>query len=50
MADDQKGSEQQQNKQRSRSLAIAVALGFLVILFYVATIVRLGPGVLERPL
>ena len=33
-----------------RSIAIALALGALVLLFYVVTIVKLGPGVLRRPL
>lgn len=35
-------------KQRMRSLAIAIGLGFLVLLFYLATIVRLGGNVLNR--
>lgn len=29
-------------RQRVRSLAIALGLGFLVLLFYAATIVRMG--------
>ncbi|MCC7252198.1 hypothetical protein [Hyphomicrobium sp.] len=29
-------------RQRLRSVAIAVGLGFLVLLFYAATIVRMG--------
>lgn len=29
-------------RQRLRSLAIALGLGFLVVLFYAATIVRMG--------
>lgn len=37
-------------RQRLRSLAIALGLGFLVIMFYAATIVRLGGSVLDRPL
>ena len=36
-------------RQRMRSLAIALALGSLVALFYVATIVRLGGNVFDRP-
>ena len=39
-----------QRRQRMRSLAIALALGALVVLFYVATIVRLGGNVLNRPI
>ncbi len=37
-------------KQRMRSIAIGVALAALVVLFYVATIVRLGGNALNRPL
>ncbi len=37
-------------RQRMRSVAIAFALGFLVVLFYAATIVRLGGNVMNRPL
>lgn len=43
-------TEEQKKKRRSRSIAIAVVLGALVALFYVVTIVKLGPGVLDRPL
>jgi hypothetical protein len=35
-------------RRRMRSLAIALALGALVVLFYVATIVRLGGNALNR--
>ena len=42
-------SEQQKRSRRARSIAIALALGALVILFYVFTLVK-GPGVLNRPL
>jgi hypothetical protein len=42
-------TEQQKRAQRSRSIAIALALGALVILFYIVTLVK-GPGVLVRPL
>jgi len=43
-------TEAQRRRQRARSLAIGLALGGLVILFYLVTIVRLGPGVMDRPL
>ena len=33
-----------------RSIGIALALGALVVIFYVATMVRLGGNVLNRPL
>ena len=42
-------SEQQKRSRRARSIAIALALGALVILFYVVTLVK-GPGVQNRPL
>lgn len=41
---------EQQRRRRARSIAIAAVLGFLAILFYVVTIVKLGPNVLNRPL
>ncbi len=42
-------TEQQRRARRARSIAIAVSLGVLVLLFYIVTLVK-GPGVLERPL
>ncbi len=42
-------TEQQKRCRRARSIAIALALGALVILFYVVTLVK-GPAVLNRPL
>jgi hypothetical protein len=43
-------TEQQLRRRRARSIAIAIALGALVLLFYIVTIVKLGPNVLQRPL
>lgn len=43
-------TEEQIRRRRVRSIAIAVSLGALVLLFYVVTIVKLGPGVLQRPM
>jgi hypothetical protein len=43
-------TEEQKRRRRHRSIAIALALGVLVALFYVVTIVKLGSGVLRRPL
>ena len=40
----------QAKRQRMRSIAIAVVLGLLVVLFYVATLVRMGGDVMTRPL
>jgi hypothetical protein len=42
-------TEQQLRARRARSVAIAVSLGVLVVLFYIVTLVK-GPGVLVRPL
>jgi hypothetical protein len=41
---------EQKRRRRARSIAIALSLGAMVLLFYVVTIVKLGPGVLRRPL
>jgi len=43
-------SEEQKRRRRARSIAIGLALGALALLFYIVTIVKLGPGVLNRPL
>lgn len=45
--DEQKAADKQ---RRMRSLAIALVLAGLALLFYVATIVRLGGNVFNRPL
>lgn len=37
-------------RQRMRSIAIALALGGMVLLFYIATLARLGGNVFNRPL
>src|SRR5262249_3120720 len=42
-------TEEQKRTRRARSIAIALALGALVILFYIVTLVK-GPAVLNRPL
>ncbi len=42
-------TEQQKRRRRERSLAIAWALGILVVLFFAVTLVK-GPVVLQRPL
>jgi hypothetical protein len=42
--------EEAKRRQRMRSIAIGLALAALVVLFYVATLVRLGGNVLNRPL
>ncbi|UDL96106.1 MULTISPECIES: hypothetical protein [Lichenihabitans] len=40
----------QLKSRRQRNLAIGLLVGFIVLLFYVITIAKLGPGVLDRPL
>lgn len=40
----------QLRRRRARSIALALVLGFLALLFYVVTVVKLGPNVLNRPL
>ena len=42
-------TEQQRRARRARSIAIAVSLGVLALLFYIVTLVK-GPAVLVRPL
>ena len=43
-------TEAQKKRRRARSVAIAVALGVLVALFYVVTIAKLGQNVMTRPM
>lgn len=58
MVDANKGPEvegvvltpEQKRRQRARSVAIATVLGALCVLFYIVTVVKLGPAVLIRPL
>ena len=48
---DKKGvvlTEEQLKRRKRRSLAIALVLTALVFLFYVVTIVKLGPGALRK--
>ena len=37
-------------RRRARNVALGLALGALVVLFYVLTIAKLGPQVLNRPI
>lgn len=43
-------TEAQKKSRRRRSIAIALVLFGLVVLFYVATVVKFGPAILDRPL
>lgn len=42
-------TEQQKKARRNRSVAIGLALAALVIIFYVVTLVKFGPSILDRP-
>ena len=42
------GGDEYKRRQRMPSIAIGFALVALVVLFYVATIVRLGPNALKK--
>lgn len=46
------GIDEREAKRRRdrRSVAIALAIAGLAVLFYLITIVRMGPAVLQRPL
>ena len=39
-----------QRRRRGRSIAIALVLGFMVLMFYAVTIAKLGPQILVRTL
>ena len=41
-------NDERQRRQRMRSVAIGLGLAALVVVFYVATIVRLGPNALKK--
>ena len=43
-------TEAQKKRQHKRSIAIAVALGLLVVIFYAVTLVKMGPGIMNRPM
>ncbi len=43
-------TEVQRRTRRRRSIALAVALGALVVIFYVSTIVKFGPALFDRAL
>ncbi|MEO1283052.1 MAG: hypothetical protein AAFR75_10110 [Pseudomonadota bacterium] len=50
MAEENDEEAVRQKRQRMRSIAIGLALAGLVVLFYVATLVRLGGNVLNKGL
>ncbi len=42
--------EQALRRRRQRSIALALALGAFALIFYVLTVVRMGPALFDRPL
>jgi hypothetical protein len=43
-------TEKQKKARRSRSMALGVVLACLAVLFYVVTIIKIGPGIFNRPM
>ena len=43
-------TDAQVRSRRARNIALGLAIGALVALFYAVTIAKLGPGILDRPL
>jgi hypothetical protein len=43
-------THEEAKSRRARNVAIGIAVGLLVLLFYVVTVAKLGVGVLDRPL
>lgn len=50
MAEPEINSAEIMARRRKRSIALALALGALVVAFYVLTIVKMGPGIFDRGL
>ncbi|MEO8758150.1 MAG: hypothetical protein ABI398_10425 [Devosia sp.] len=40
--------EARRRRQRRNSIALGLVLGFLVLLFYALTIVKMGPGIFTQ--
>lgn len=43
-------TDKQKKAQRARSIAIAIVLGALVVVFYAVTVLKFGPQAFNRPL
>ena len=43
-------TEEQRRRRRNRSIALGLVLAALAVLFYVVTVVKLGPSILNRPI
>lgn len=50
MAQIEQSDDEIKARRRKRSIALGLALGAVVVIFYVLTIVKMGPAVLTRPL
>lgn len=51
--DDEKGielTERQRKARRSRSIALGLVLAAVVIIFYLVTVVKIGPEIFNRPI
>lgn len=47
---EQKQALEMARRRRRRSVALAAVLGVLVLIFYVLTVIKLGPAVFQRQL
>ena len=43
-------TDRQKTARRARSVAIGLSLAALVVLFYVLTLAKFGPAILNRPM
>jgi hypothetical protein len=43
-------TEEQRRRRRNRSIVLGLVLAGFAILFYVVTIVKLGPAIMSRPI
>lgn len=41
-------SEKQKKARRSRNVALGIVLAVLAVMFYVVTIIKIGPGIFDR--
>lgn len=49
-SDRQRLTREQARRRRARSIVLALALAALAVIFYVLTMVKFGPGIIDRPL
>lgn len=41
-------TEKQKKARRSRNVALGIVLAVLAVMFYVVTIIKIGPGIFDR--